>query len=141
MLQIPENWQDISSQNEGRTTFINGQNVFQVSVARYDGGELPNPSREDLVALASGFLGTGGRTEILHADSGKCELGSFGTVQYYSEDLEHCQVWHLSNGKDFVMATYLCSESLRVGEIDEVERVVRTISLLSRQLESGGTEK
>lgn len=68
----------------------------------YRSGAVPNPSHQDLVDFTRevGLREQLGRE--LEFSSGDCAFGRFGTVRFAS--MEHCRLWYLSNGRDFVQA-------------------------------------
>jgi len=78
---------------------------------------VPNPSHQDLVDLTRqmGLMEQLGRE--LEFGSGNCALGRFGTVRFSS--IEHCRLWYLSNGRDFVRASLTGS-----GEFEAEARIM-----------------
>lgn len=127
-LLLPTDWKDISDQNEGRPTFTKGANVLQVSAAIYRSGQEPRPTKEELIELASGFVGQKG-AKIVSTDSGTCQFGLYGTALYTTEEFPHFQVWELSNGLDFIMVTSISQDPLSADEKLELDSIIQVLGL------------
>jgi hypothetical protein len=127
-------WEDISQENpEGPPTFIrsgeSATGVLQISIQSiYDSGPEPNPTTGDLIRLCEHVAGLQEATVIEHS-SGNCDLGTYGSVIAKSVELSRMQIWTLSNGRDFVLATYLCPEEPDPAESSEAEMIVKRINL------------
>jgi hypothetical protein len=131
IVPLPEAWLDVSKRNSnGPSTYVrkefksNLKNHLQFSLTNYGSGKIPNPSKKDLVTLArnSGLKANFG--EITKINSGTCKFGIFGTAIFRSMENPITQVWYLSNGKDFILASYICQEAPRIFELQEVENIV-----------------
>lgn len=131
-VEIPVGWSDYAQNNpDGPATFIrdinNAHSVFQVSFAQYKDGEIPNPSQEDLVELAQNtgidmLLG-----DMIDTSSGTCSFGAFGTAIFKSKENPHSQIWYLSDGHDFILATYICVEIPDNNELIEVQEIINRL--------------
>lgn len=129
-VKLPPHWLDVSKENpDGPPTFINGKldepGVLQISVAKYVKGQLPNPGFEDLISLSEARKDSFG--EIVNKFSGLCKFGRYGCVHFSSVQFPHAQVWHLSNGKDFVFVTFICSTQPDESELKEVYNIITSI--------------
>jgi hypothetical protein len=119
---------------DGPVSFIRGSSetsgVLQVSLyAEYKSGKIPNPTQQVLVEFAQD-LGERHDFGILECtEHGTCELGIFGTAIFHSEESPRAQIWYLSNGKDFVLATYICSVKPEHVEEQEAQHIVHMIDL------------
>jgi hypothetical protein len=131
-IKFPEGWKNISIENpDGPPTFVNEKveesGVLQISTAEYLAGKIPNPSLADLVDLSKkvGLKNEFGSLE--NEESGKCDYGTFGTAQFSGPDFPHSSIWHLSDGKNFVFATFICTNFPDQQLIDEVKGILISI--------------
>ena len=116
--------------------------ALQVSLyAEYTGGKVPNPSPDDLVALAQGHGQRHDAGELVGTHSGACVLGRFGAAVYRAAEYPRIEVWCLCNGRDFVLATHICTVEPEAAEVSEAEEIVGMLMLSrqSRRPEPGGT--
>jgi hypothetical protein len=128
----PTWWEDVSNSNpEGPYTIVDGRldepGVLQFSTAEYIRGLKPNPTYEDLIEMSEkvGIKNDFGR--VTHRSSGNCKLGKYGVVEFSSDKFPYISVWHLSNGKDFVLATFICSKNPEPSEIRDVKEILVTM--------------
>ena len=61
--------------------------------------------------------------------SGACDLGTYGAAVFRSTDYPRIQFWYLSNGRDFVLATYVCTSEPEAAEVAEAQRIVGLLGL------------
>ena len=133
-INLPPEWQDVSAEiPDGPATYVRGEDAkgaLQISVQSiYQSGPEPNPTRNDLIRLCE-HVANLQEAEITECYSGDCTMGSFGCVIAKSADLARLQIWTLSNGRDFVLATYLCDELPAAAESAEAETIVKTTRLI-----------
>lgn len=128
-IRFPKGWKDISMENPvGPPTFVNEiikeSGVLQISTAEFLTGKFPNPSLADLIDLSRnvGLKNEFGRLE--NEESGNCKYGIFGNVQFSRPDLPHISIWHLSDGKDFVFATFIRTSLPDQEHINEVKDIL-----------------
>ncbi|HYV38835.1 MAG TPA: hypothetical protein VE988_24340, partial [Gemmataceae bacterium] len=101
--------------------------------AEYNGGPEPHPSEADLVELALGFGESNQFGKIIGSSSGKCVMGTYGTAVFNrsdsesSDEPEYSQVWFLSNGLDFVFATFIAVEEPKAREVADAHRIAEGI--------------
>lgn len=131
-INFPEGWIDVSEENpDGPPTFINenidDSGVLKISTAEYVSGEIPNPSPADLVDLSKGvgFENEFGKLES--EESGSCGYGIFGYAQFSRPDFRYISVWHLSDGKNFIFATFICGNVPEQEHINEVRGILTSI--------------
>jgi hypothetical protein len=133
-VTLPPGWEDISHENpEGPATFVrsdeNASGVLQLSIQSiYESGPEPNPTFADLIRLCE-HIADLQEADVIERYSGECELGTFGRVIGKSEDLQQMQIWTLTNGRDFVLATFLCPEQPEDAEAIEAEMIVKGAQL------------
>ena len=134
-IELMNSWQDISDENpEGPATFVSSDRedagVLQVSIqALYKSGEIPNPTHNELIRLSEG-IALNQQAEIIKSYWGDCGFGKFGSVVSRLPEVGRMQIWTLSNGRDFVLATYFSSDSPPFGETAQAERMVKSIQLV-----------
>ena len=103
--------------------------VLQMSLALYQGGPVPNPTPQDLERQAKAYgekLGYGLPAESTH---GFCALGVFGKAVFHPTPQHHFSLWFLSNGRDFVLATFVCPQTLNSNQKAEAQAIVSGITL------------
>ncbi|PBC06666.1 hypothetical protein [Mesorhizobium sp. WSM3859] len=107
-FELSQGWEDITGDLERRWPptlagpLVGG--VLQFSVARYKSGKLPNVTIGDLRRMLLGYCTNLARK--FHEPVEKA--GRINAVERVSNDGEELlAVWHLSNGRDVVLATYI----------------------------------
>jgi hypothetical protein len=129
-VTIPKSWEELDNP-QGPYTLIKSNNdepgVLQISVANYLSGALPNPSLETLVELSENIGNKNNFGDVLSKASGNCDFGSYGRVDFKSEEHPLIAVWHLSDKKNFVFATFICSKYPEEVEMKEAEKIIMTI--------------
>lgn len=134
-IRLLPNWADVSGENPGgpatyARTNSKGSGALQVSLAaEYRGGRVPNPSQQDLIRLAQGYGESQQAGSLVSAASGDCQLGTYGTAVFRSAANPHLQLWLLSNGRDFVLATHVCVVEPETAECTEAQQIVSMIGL------------
>lgn len=131
-IRLPNNWEDISNRNgNGPPTFIIGNKnepgVLQISFVEYTGGVKPNPDFNDLLILSENIGQKNEFGQVTGKSSGPCKFGKYGTVEFTGTDFPYISVWHLSNGKDFVFATFICSQNPTAAELTDVKTIITNI--------------
>ena len=133
-VTLPPQWRDYSHTNpDGPPTYgredNHQQNVLQMSWAWYAGGKEPHPSDEALIELASGAFAEVEGFRLISTASGPCKIGRFGTAVSRSSEFPRLQAWHLSNGLDFVMVTYICEVDPTETEMSEVQEIIEALAI------------
>src|SRR5262245_17547045 len=137
-IWLPDEWANISEKNpDGPLTMAWNDpaavGAFQLSTAEYKGGPEPRPSEADLMELALGFGEQHQWGELIGSSSGKCAMGSFGTAAFkrsktmLSDAPAYSQVWFLSNGLDFVFATFIAMREPKDRELADAQRIAEGI--------------
>jgi len=131
-INFPNGWTDVSRENpDGPPTFIdarlNEPGVLQISFAEYVSGQRPNPNYADLIDLSGSTGLKNNFGKIIKKDSGNCKFGKYGTVEFSGTDFPFISVSHLSNGKDLVFSTYICSRNPHESEINDVKVILTSI--------------
>lgn len=129
---LPDGWEDISKDNpDGPSTFIDGRldepGVLQISTANYVSGEKPNAEYQALVELSENVGVNNNFGRVATRVFGNCKIGKYGKVEFSSEKFPYISVWHLSNGKDFVFSTFICSKKPEPSEIHDIEEMLLTM--------------
>jgi hypothetical protein len=131
-INLPNGWGNISADNpNGPPAFIDNTiddpGVLQISTAEYLSGAVPNPSLTDLVYLSKN-LGLKNNFGTLQSEvSGNCTYGIFGCVQFSSPEFPHISIWHLSDGKNFIFATFICSTHPAQKQVNDVKAILSSI--------------
>jgi hypothetical protein len=126
-LLFPPGWEPIDNP-EGGPTYCRCDSeggVFQVSTIFYKSGVVPNPSQSDLVDLARTKVHPDFR--VAETSSGTCALGQFGLARTESHDML-MWLWYITNGRDFVIATYI-APALKPDELADAEFIVQSLQL------------
>ena len=100
-----------------------------MSFAEYKGGEVPNPSPDDLLALARGTAEREEGAQLLETASGECTFGIWGTAVFRTSHCPRFQVWHLSNGRDFIFVTHIFCNDPDPNEVPEAQKIVNSLNL------------
>ena len=134
---LSDGWADISHENpSGPATFCrdadDASGALQVSHAEYKAGVVPNPSLEDLVSLATSAATNERGAALLHTASGHCRFGLWGTAVHRTDECAHFQAWHLSNGRDFIFATYISEVPPSEVELIQAHNIVMDLTLERR---------
>jgi hypothetical protein len=131
-FELSPNWAQFEMK-DGPATFhrdsADAVGALQVSWAAYQAGPAPNPTADSLEQMAVDFGHKQQLSNMLGTARGDCEFGSWATAIFRSAEFTHFQVWFLSNGRDFIMATYICSEPLNSVEIQEAQSIVESLGL------------
>ena len=131
-IPFSKGWIDISNENpNGPPSFIkdlkDNPGVLQISHAEYLSGKLPNPSYDDLVELSKNIGQKNDFGEIVNKSSGDCNYGKYGFVEFKNKDFPFISVWHISDSKNFIFVTYICSVKPDPDEISEVYGILKNI--------------
>jgi hypothetical protein len=128
-IELPATWAQAHNP-DGPATFFreNGSGAFQVSWAEYVGGQRPNVTTDGLKQMAEQFGRKNGFGELKETRDGKCRFGTFGTSVFSSAEYPHIQVC-ISDGRDHIMATHICSEVPEPNEIAEARQIASSLAL------------
>jgi hypothetical protein len=131
-IGFPKGWTDISNKNpDGPPTFIDDTldepGVLQISTAEYVSGQIPNPNYDDLIYLSENIGLKNNFGKVIKKESGNCKFGKYGTVEFEGTEFPYILVSHLSNGKDFIFFTFICTRYPNKSEIDDVRSILTSI--------------
>lgn len=131
-IKLPSGWSDCSADNDGAPTYIrelsDEAGPLQVSWAEYTSGEIPDPSTDDLIQMSRELGQSQGFGGLIESSGGTCDFGRLGTAVFRSSD-QRVQIWHLSNGRDFITVTHIGPRHPDSDELREAQEIVRTITL------------
>lgn len=102
-----------------------GVGAFQVAVATYLSGSVPNPNGADLKAMIVDFATSRrlGEAREFVVENGRLALAS----ATFLHEGDFIRVWYVSDGRNFAKATYLCVSGREVAELTECESMIRTL--------------
>jgi len=131
-IKLPNGWRDISADNpNGPPTLLikllGDSRVLQISTAEFLSGKIPNPSLADLVGLSKNIGLKNKFGDLQSEESGNCSYGIFGCVQFSSNEFPHSSIWHLSDGKNFIFATFICSKAPDQRQVNDVKTILTSI--------------
>jgi hypothetical protein len=135
-IWLPDDWANVENPSGPLTVAWQdpeATGAFQLSTAEYNGGQEPRPSEADLIELAVGFGQKHGWGELTSSSSGKCVMGSFGTAGFKRTQSmppdapDYCQVWFLTNGLDFVLATFIAMQHPDHREVAAAQKIAEGI--------------
>lgn len=137
LVTLPEGWSDISGEvPEAGAMFIKGGReataALQVSYGLNadSSGAAQSLLEEDLVEMAATAQLGEDFGQVVEKYSGPALFGRMGTAVYRGGRYPRVQVWFVSNGRDLIMASHICTEEPSRQLLEESERIVRNLALL-----------
>ncbi|MFO1514798.1 MAG: hypothetical protein U1F83_18115 [Verrucomicrobiota bacterium] len=130
-IKLLTGWAEHTTTN-GPATFYRQQsnNPLQVSWAEYRGKKpLEEVSSEKLKETATTFGQKNGFGKLVESSGGKCVFGKCGTAIFRSEKHARIQVWFITDGTDYILATHICSTEPDPTEVGEVKEIVSMLTL------------
>jgi hypothetical protein len=130
-IKLLSDWPEQKSAN-GPATFCRKQseNLLQVSWAEYRGkNPLKKVSNDELKDTAIKFGQKNGFGDVVESSSETCTFGNFGTAVFRSAKYPRIQVWFITNGNNYILATHICSKEPDANEILETREIVCTLTL------------
>jgi hypothetical protein len=130
-IELPATWTQVDGPDRPASFCRdNGSGTIQVSWAEYRGGELPTDiTAESLKDMAETFGHSNGFGELAESSVGNCPYGMFGTGVFHSAEYPRIQVWFISNGRDHIMATHICSAPPEESEIADAQQIAASLAL------------
>ena len=129
-VDVPSDWSDISqSLGTGAHPFTlarkNGRGALQFSIALYTSGPVPDPTAEDLCEMLTEF----GAAHKLgpHTEVATRSLPLRVAAASFHARGDFIRVWQISDGRNFALATYLCTENDQEDELPICEEIIGTI--------------
>jgi hypothetical protein len=130
-IELPTTWAQ-KDNPDGPATFCreDGSGAFQVSWAEYRGGQLSaDVSSQSLKQMAERFGRQKGFGEMIESSEGECRYGTYGTGVFRSAEHARIQVWFISDGRDHIMATHICSAEPERSEVAEAQQIAASLAL------------
>ena len=105
---------------------MGAENPFQVSWAEYQGRKsFPRVTVESLEQFAMDFDRKNEFGKVVESAGGECRFGKYGTAVFRSPRHARIQVWVVSDGRDHILATYICDDEPPAGDPRVVHSVYR----------------
>ena len=101
--------------------------VIQVSAQLYTRGQRPGAGPDDVRDLARSAAERDG-FEVIDTISGRCPFGSYAVARCRSAQFARAQFWYLTNGDDFIFATYLAAAADEA-ELRQAETIIFNLGL------------
>ena len=130
-IKLFTGWAEQATTN-GPATFYRqqGNNPLQVSWAEYRGKKpLDDVNTDKLKETATTFGQKNNFGELVESSGGKCAFGKFGTAVFHSEKHARIQVWFITDGTDYMLATHICSKEPDAVEVRETKEIVSMLTL------------
>jgi hypothetical protein len=129
-IECDANWTDITDTLdtiEKPFTLVrqHGVGALQISPALYRGGMLPSPTKDILASMAIEFGQMQALGEPFDVDTFEGSLAG-GAASYHSES-DFIRVWYLSDGRNIMLATFVCEWDVRDRELTECEVIIRSL--------------
>ena len=131
----PPDWHRVDNPSyKGNVVLRRGESdqtgLMQMSIGLYQGGHPPDFSAESLIVQAQQYgieIGYGRPGE---AAGGACAIGLFGTAVFHPNPQDRAQLWFVSNSRDVVLVSYVCSPEQESGGLAEAQSIVNTMQLV-----------
>lgn len=128
---VAEGWDDLTSTLEQPNAPLtigdaeSGVGAMQFSPAMYKSGPLPSVTTEALFWLLDDFALTRGLTMAFEREN--YPGSNYLVGQSFRDGGDFIRVWYASNGKSFLLITYVCDWSRKDVEASQREMTVRSI--------------
>ncbi|HEU6442383.1 MAG TPA: hypothetical protein VFF38_08475 [Microvirga sp.] len=134
---VPGTWRDITDEVEADAppyTLADpdeGVGALQFSIAAYQGGAMPAPSREELRDMALGF---GKERDCGKPFEERLFTDEFlrGAAMSFRREEDFLRVWYISDGWNVAFITYVCEWSEQDRELSVCEDIVKSVRFRSR---------
>jgi hypothetical protein len=132
-ITIDDEWEEITDSLDNKDNPITiarskkGVGVLQISQAIYRSGPKPLSSLEDLKSMLAEFSVQHGLGEPF--DSSLFSDTVFGIGSSFHSGEDFIRAWYLSDGKSFILITYVCNWNKRFEESQLCENIVRSVCL------------
>jgi hypothetical protein len=130
-IQLQTNWVPVND-NDGPATFCRQESgsAFQISWGEYVGEQkLRKLDTEELKQQAASFGQQNGWGELVESSFGQTGFGSFGSSVFRSATHPHMQLWLITDGNAYMLATHICDRVPGDDELAEVRQIVDSLSL------------
>lgn len=106
------------------------QNRQQIKLA-------PPPDVERIAATMAAKLAEKIGGNVHRTSSGPSRFGRYGCAVFSGARFPYCQIWSLTDGIDFITATYICDSRPAEEEIEDVRQMVLSLTLTAEPGENG----
>lgn len=119
ILDLPKNW--VQADGGGSLVFANASNrkpsPLYISYFQKSGDSPTVYTHDMLLSFAEKVANSYGDT-ILFKETGQCNFGLYGRVDFRGPNYSFGSVWHIGDKKDLVMTLYLCDPATLDTDID-----------------------
>lgn len=129
-IRRSEGWCDITAEVDAADppwtlAKPDGVGAFQLSIALYKSGRIPNPTPQDLLSLLRDFASSRqlGEPTGVAVEDGYLRLAA-ASFRWGNDFL---RVWYVSDGQSLAKATYTCADGGEHSELPDCEHMVRTL--------------
>jgi hypothetical protein len=133
-LEAAVEWKDITDEGDVPFTLaraIDGVGALQFSTAIYKSGPVPSPSLQDLSSLLEDFRRS---QNLREPHDPEIESGNLSLVgSSFRSEGDFIRVWYVSDGFNFVLATYVCEWGYQDKELAQCKEIVRSIRFVERK--------
>jgi hypothetical protein len=134
-ISVADGWEDITATMDDADAPwtvadpVSGVGALQFSPAIYKGGELPQVEPQDLSVLLDDFASRQGLDDPFDRSTYSSKVAIEGMSFHSGEEL--IRVWYASDGKNIMLATYVCEWCHRGREALHAEMAVRSIRFVT----------
>jgi hypothetical protein len=82
------------------------EELLEIYLILYKKGLVPKPSLDGLIELVQGEGKKRNLKDLQRIESGTCAFGTYASNIFFTPKGMYLKIWYLSNGKDFIYATY-----------------------------------
>jgi len=130
-LALNENWELVGNASQPPAFMRKGRinnNALQISTSinKEEKPLMPEPDVEKIAGASVARFG-GKPTKVFN---GVCRFGKFGSSVFAVNNFAHCQIWSITNGVHFLTATFICDSAPTAEEMNEVEQMVMSLTLV-----------
>jgi hypothetical protein len=133
-IQLPGSWKRQNKQDDPAIFCCQGSgSIFNVTWAEYLGREPLDVTKDKLKQNAARHGQENGYGEMSGSWSGECKFGIFGTATFRSTAHPWAQVWRISDGRNQIMAAYICDRWPEKSEVAEAQQIANSLTLGSEE--------
>lgn len=130
-VTVSGEWEDITaSLDDPKAPYTiakpeSGVGALQFTPAVYRGGAIPSPSMEDLEAMLTEFARHRELGQPIEHEEFSSRISRASST--FRSGSDFVRVWYLSDGRNIMLATYVCDWSSRLLEAEECETIIRSL--------------
>lgn len=140
-LTLWSGWEDLPKGASGdnvaysfRCTYVPYENQLDVWLQLFAGGTVPSLTQADLMDLSEAQGQKWWPADIQRSLAGGCDFGSYGTAILHSAELAWGQVWHVSDGRDCIIARFMMQQAHPL-VVADVQHTMLTVHVSARDVE------